>query len=1004
MHRLILIVIANMSLIGFSQTYFQQKVDYTIQVELNDVENTLSAYEEFSYQNNSPDELSFIYVHLWPNAYKNENTALGEQLYGMGNDALSGASEDEKGWIDSLNFKVNGEPVKWELEEDIDICKLTLNKALQPGEIMKVSTPFKVKIPSGSISRLGHVGESFQITQWYPKPAVYDVNGWHQFPYLTQGEFYSEYGTFDVSITLPKNYVVGATGDLQTESEIEFLNQRAESTNEKFKNETFKSARDSNFPDSEKEMKTIRYTQKDVHDFGWFADKRFEVLKGEVELPNSSRKVTSWAMFVPHHAELWKDAIEYLNDATFYYSKWNGDYPYNQVTAVDGTISAGGGMEYPNVTVIGNASSKEELEVVIVHEVGHNWFYGLLGSNERDHAWMDEGLNTLNEIRYVQTKYPENTRMSDLAGGIADKIHLEKLSHHDMADMTYRFVASHGLDQPIELHSADYSSLNYGAIVYSKTGLVFTYLKDYLGDELFDKSMKAYYDKWHYKHPQPEDLKKILEEESGKELSWLFNDLIQTTKQVDFKVKKVKMKDGTTLVDVRNVGQVDSPIRVDAYSLGQYRESVWIEPGSKKPSATFKGTTFDSFVIDANKQMPEINRNNNYWTKKGLLHRTEPFKLELLAGDNEGNKWNNFWLPAFGLNVYDKFMLGAIFHNQTIPKNKFEYTIAPLYSFGRKTISGFADLNYAWLPAKNIRKTTLGISTKTFGNGLVAQVGPDPVDNDLTGTYITIQPYLDLQIGKPKAKTYFKQGLNLKGHYILESGELRSSNLTGGSLKYNFKYNRGVHDFAAKVKFDYYNVINSLDVIEDNLDLLNAGLTLEYKLSYWEEKGKELELRFFAGQNLFYNGTEDGRYGYSLGGQSGTQDVTYEQYLFGRNETNGFWSNQRIENQGGFKTVSGFGVTNGSLFSTNVVAEIPFIPLLVAYADYGLFDNGTDFESASDAGLGIRIRNKFSVYFPLYESSNIINAYEDGTRYAEKIRFTLDLTGLKIGSLISNAL
>src|SRR5690606_24268419 len=115
---------------------------------------------------------------------------------------------------------------------------------------------------------------------------------------------------------------------------------------------------------------------------------RYEVLKSEVTLPHSGRKVTSWAMFTPKNATLWKKASEYLNDGIYYYSLWNGDYPYNQVTAVDGTISAGGGMEYPNVTVIGNSSSDLQLEIVIVHEVGHNWFYGQLGTNERLHGWM----------------------------------------------------------------------------------------------------------------------------------------------------------------------------------------------------------------------------------------------------------------------------------------------------------------------------------------------------------------------------------------------------------------------------------------------------------------------------------------------------------------------------------------------------------------------------------------------------------------------------------------
>ena len=420
-----------------SQSYWQQEVNYKIDVKLDDSKHELTAFEEFEYINNSPNQLDFLYIHLWPNAYQNEKTALGKQQWNSGEMLLKYGDDSLKGNISGLDFKINGEAVKWELDpKNIDICKLTLKTPLLPGQRLTVSTPFKVKIPSGEISRLGHVGQSYQITQWYPKPAVYDKNGWNPIPYLNQGEFYSEFGSFDVSITLPKNYVLGATGDCQTSSEIDFLTDLALKTRLKFENGELNEGRkeNMNFPVSSTEYKTVRYTQSKVHDFAWFADKRYEVLKGEVELPGSKRKVTSWAMFTPRNADVWKNAIEYINDGTYYYSMWNGDYPYNNVTAVDGTISAGGGMEYPTITVIGNTSNKEELEVVIVHEVGHNWFYGILGSNERVHGWMDEGMNTLNEVRYIQTKYPENTRFSDMI--LNGKFHLDNLDHHDLSDIS----------------------------------------------------------------------------------------------------------------------------------------------------------------------------------------------------------------------------------------------------------------------------------------------------------------------------------------------------------------------------------------------------------------------------------------------------------------------------------------------------------------------------------------------------------------------------------------
>ena len=181
-----------------SQSYWQQEVNYKIEVKLDDSKHELTAFEEFEYINNSPNQLDFLYIHLWPNAYQNEKTALGKQQWNSGETLLKYGDDSLKGNISGLDFKINGEAVKWEFDpKNIDICKLMLKTPLLPGQRLTVSTPFKVKIPSGEISRLGHVGQSYQITQWYPKPAVYDKNGWNPIPYLNQGEFYSEFGSFE---------------------------------------------------------------------------------------------------------------------------------------------------------------------------------------------------------------------------------------------------------------------------------------------------------------------------------------------------------------------------------------------------------------------------------------------------------------------------------------------------------------------------------------------------------------------------------------------------------------------------------------------------------------------------------------------------------------------------------------------------------------------------------------------------------------------------------------
>jgi hypothetical protein len=990
----LLLFISSMS---YSQSYWQQEVNYTISVELDDNNHTLSGFESFEYSNNSPNALDTIYIHIWPNAYKNGETALGKQLYKNNQTDLKFGTEEIKGGIDGLDFKVNGQGVKWEYDKKhIDICYLVLEQPLASGKRLTVTTPFKVKIPSGEISRLGHIEQSYQITQWYPKPAVYDKNGWNPIPYLNQGEFYSEYGSFDVSITLPENYIVGATGDLQTASEIDFMNAKASETlkelpkyteieDDKVDRKLWK------FPPSSERKKTIRFTQKNVHDFAWFADKRYLVLKGEVELPHSNRTVTSWALFTPQNANLWQHAIEYINDGTYYYSLWNGDYPYNQVTAVDGTISAGGGMEYPNVTVIGNVGTDQDLEIVIVHEVGHNWFYGILGSNERVHGWMDEGMNTVNEMRYMQTKYPDNYYLSNMLLGGA--FHFNDLDHHDSGDFSYRLIAGFGEDEPIETHSADFSSINYGIIMYQKTGLVFHYLKDYLGDDKFNQVMQTYFDTWKFKHPQPEDMRKVCEEVTGEDLSWLFNDLIQTTNHIDYKITKVKKTENGTEVTVKNKGQVSGPIGVDLISNENIVESQWSKSYTKKATLNFSTTDFDWASIDSKHNIPEINRANNNWHSKGLFKKFEPIKMEFLIGDKESNKTNLFWTPVIAGNVYDKFMIGAAIHNLGIPFNKWQYLIAPMYSFGRNGVSGIGELSYTVLPKYNFKSIRFGLSVKSFKED---STSTEPKTH---GAYFAYSPYIYAKLGK-RENSAFNQFITLQG--ILKNTYVGFFNYNhkGAFLKYEAKLTYPDHQFGFELRPEIVNGVNT------TMTRITASSTYRWK---YLRKNMErwLELRVFAGkmnlQNFFPSSWDQGNYNMSLSGANGAQDLFFEDYYFGRGQMDGMWSQQRAENMGGFKSTSNLNSDNW-MVTTNLLFQLPtpVFSMFYAFADAGIFEENmtNSTKVAINTGLAVRISNVFGLYFPIWMNKDLEDSYSN-SNYAERIRFTLKMNLVNKGSFIS---
>lgn len=978
--------------IGQDAPYFQQHVAYTIEVELNDTEHTLSAHLSLTYTNNSPDVLDSIYFHLWPNAYKKGNTALCEQMMSNGDLSLYYADAKDKGHIDGLAFKVNGVDAKFKYHKDhIDIGILYLNEPLGPGGAINISTPFKVKVPSGEFSRLGHIGQSYQITQWYPKPAVYDRDGWHEMPYLNQGEFYSEFGSYDVSITLPKNYVLGATGDIQDgDEEIEWLNQKVAATEaiEKF-------PKDNSFPESSNEMKTLRFIQDNVHDFAWFADKRYHVLKGEVELPHSQRKVTTWAMFTNSEAKLWKKSIEYLNDATYYYSLWNGDYPYNHVTAVDGTISAGGGMEYPNITVIGNSGSAISLETVIMHEVGHNWFYGVLGSNERIHPWMDEGINSFNEDRYIKTKYPEYRMLPE---GIRKAFRLDWVDHKGLFYIGYTLNARRNFSQPIEMHSADYTSTNYGAIVYGKTALAFNYLHHYLGQELFDLCMRKYFDQWKFKHPGPNDLRAVFEGQSQRDLSWFFDDMLETTKTLDYKIAGLSKTASGTNLQIKNKGSIDGPFVLSELDKNDtIIRMTWYEPGTTFVDFAPLANTA-KFRIDPDLDMPETNRNNNTYKLKGLFKKFEKPRLQFAGGFEDADRSAMYWAPAFGFNESDHMMVGLALYNSVVPQKKFEFTSVPLYSIASERLNGYHELAYNIFPAnrtpfRNLRISGAYSSFHFFNEPWAL------------GYYDKITGKLDFDFWKklrdPKRHKFYARGI-----YITETTALAGTDA-------NFDTTDAQSNLFTHLHYEFNNSLPlnpykfELD-LEHHADYLKGSVTFNYHFNY-DESGNGLDVRLFAGK-FFTNNLEPSaetpspaRYNWQMDGQAGNEDYLYDGVMADRRGgTDGLFSNQFLDNNGAFKVPAARGSSGNWLGAINFKSWVPVLPVGL-FADMGWnpigFVNGvtgevtTETQFLYDAGVYIPvIRDQFEIYVPLVMSEDLKGDLEFADiDFWNRIRFTFNL-------------
>ena len=988
-------------LIYNSQDYFQQKVDTYIDVELDDENHILRGFEKMVYHNNSPSDLNKIIIHLWPNAYKNSNTNLAKQKYSDGSTSFKYADSIDLGYIDSLDFKVNGYKVEWEfLNEEIDISEIHLKKPLNPGDSIVITTPFRVKIPSGKFSRLGHIGQSYQITQWFAKPAVFDKNGWHPMSYLDQGEFYSEFGNYDVSITIPKNYILMATGDLQNAEELDFLNKKAELTSQLIKENRLPvrdsfGRKDMSFPKSSTEKKTLRFVQKNVHDFAWFTDKRYHVLKGELDLNN--RKITSWALFTNNEAKLWRRSIEYINDATRYFSKWVGEYPYNHVTAVDGTISAGGGMEYPNITVIGRSGNSKSLETVIVHEVGHNWYYGILGSNERDNAWMDEGLNTYIEIRYMEEKYPngyfrKKDSTENKSRGISLNISLED---KELQHIAYQFNASRNYDQPLVMGSKNFTQMNYGAMVYSKTGIGFHYLKAYLGEELFDNCMNEYFNQWKFKHPNPDDIKIVFETVCGENLDWFFEDYIKTTKKTDYSLKKIsKINDQEYLIKLKNVTGYKSPIPIQMINdSNEIISEKWIKGFKKDTTFVYKTRGNPSRIaLDYDVITTDYNYKNHIAKSNGLFKFYKPIKFNFLPISINNNKENIiYYSPVIAGNAYDKTMAGLALYNSSINDKKVEWLVNPLYGFGSKKLIGSGKIQTNINTNGLFPRIELGYKIRSYHNE------HDDLYKEQRWTKQEI--FTDLRFKSNNLRSSPFQNLKLRAIKVddfepdvILIWPLASRRKTAyyGEIEYNLKSRQILKPKELKLNYIYG--------FNENSNLVNC-LQLESKIEKsYNKNSDKIRWRFFTGYHFNKDITK--QYSFYLSGKNGRTDYLYDNIYLARNSSNQKYllSRQNDNSYGGFKVMDTTLRSDNWMISNNFKIDIPKLPIGV-FADFGVFsssasENKVKWEYNAGIYASVVVNEEIiGIYLPILYSDNIGETLND-FKVLQRINFIFNLKSL----------
>jgi hypothetical protein len=604
-----------------NRTYWQQHVDYTMEIDVDAENHQYSGKQTLVYTNNSPDVLNRVYYHLYFNAFQPESMmdvrsrTIQDPDRRVG-DRILGLSEDEIGYQRVNSLTQDGKALNY--ETDGTVLVVELNKPIKPGATTTFKMEWDAQVPL-QIRRSGWSnaeGVEFSMSQWYPKLSEYDFQGWHPNPYVGR-EFHGVFGDFDVKIMIDCDYVLGGTGVVQNPTEVGY-GYEEEGT-------------EVNRPSGEK--LTWHFKAENVIDFFWGADPDFKHVTAQVpDGPKLHFLYQQPAVDVEatdaenaQYTKNWEELVDYTVQAMTYASENFGEYPYPQYTNLQG---GDGGMEYPMGTLITGGRSLGSLVGVMVHEMYHSWFQNVLATNESLLEWMDEGFTSFASSETM-------AHLFDREGNV-----------HSGSYRSYNYIVQSGNEEPLTTHADHYNTnAAYGVAAYSKGAVFLNQMRYIIGEEDFRNGMLNYHKEWKMKHPTALDFVSIMEKESGMILDWYYEYFVQTTKTIDYGITSVIGDEYKTAIKLERIDLTPMPLdivveyedgtselfyiplrvmRGEKPAENDMKRTIledwpWVEPAYnlviEKPASTIK-----SVSIDPTQRLADINPDNNTFDISAMLN------------------------------------------------------------------------------------------------------------------------------------------------------------------------------------------------------------------------------------------------------------------------------------------------------------------------------------------------------------------------------------------------
>jgi hypothetical protein len=537
-----------------------QNASYTIDVRLDHPNRMLHGRETIRWRNISNQPADDLQFHLYWNAWRGpDSTWLRERRLGG---AGSPPRDDAWGWTEVTTLRVRQVDGTFAdlsrhqhfiapddgNQSDRTVMTVALPRPAAPYETVEVELEWRAKVPR-TFARTGYINDYYFIAQWFPKLGVLEDGGWNTHQFHSATEFYSDYGSYDVRITVPQGFVVGASG---------FEAGRADNTDG---------------------SATHRYRAEDVHDFAWTTSPRFLDLRRTFEHPTLPRTEMRLLLQPGHRGQ---DERHFAATAATLrlYGGWYGAYPYGYITVVDPAFQSGsGGMEYPTLLTAGTRwiapRAVTQPESVTIHEAGHQWWYGLVGSNEFEHAWMDEGINTFSTARVIDEAFTPNYLAQRYFGGfipwVIRDIPISRVDNDRLAG--YR--ENPDADVP-STASFRYWPRTAAVMSYNKTALWLHTLERHLGWPVLQRILATYFERWKFRHPEPADFFQVVNEVSGRDMTWFFDQVYRSSNVFDYGVQELQTSGGRTTVVIRRFGEATFPVDVvTTFGDGTHLRERW---------------------------------------------------------------------------------------------------------------------------------------------------------------------------------------------------------------------------------------------------------------------------------------------------------------------------------------------------------------------------------------------------------------------------------------------